>query len=179
MARKFALATLVAGVFLALTAQGVGAAPLVDRGHDSGTDTFPDNICGIDGTSTASFVDNFQTFADNTFKDQFEAHQTFTSALTGKSVDLHVADQASGPNDPVDNGDGTFTFTVVFKGLPEHIKLANGGMLTRDAGNVTLFQTFDANGNFLFQTFGNEKGPHPDLESGFAIFCDVIVPALS
>ena len=106
-------------------------------------------------------------------------HQTFTSAATGKSVEIHVADQNRGPNDPVVNPDGTVTFTVVFKGLPEQIKLPNGRLLSRDAGNVTLFQTFDSDGNFLGQTFGNEKGPHPDLESDFAVFCDVVVPALS
>jgi len=181
MSRILALAALAAGLALALAlAPGVGAARLVDRGHDSGTDTFADNVCGIDGTTTVRFVDNFQEFANNTFKDQFKLDQTFTSAATGKSVLIHAANQASGPNDPVDNGDGTVTFTVVFKGLPEQIKLPNGRVLSRDAGNVTLFQTFDAaTGEFLGQTFGNEKGPHPNLESDLEAFCDVIVPALS
>jgi hypothetical protein len=152
----------------------------VDRGHDSGTDTFADNICGIAGTSTVRFVDNFQAFADNTFKDQFTAQQTFTSAATGKSILFHVAQQASGPNEPVDNGDGTITFTVVFKGLPEQIKLPNGRMLTRDAGTVTQFQTFDAaTGDFISRTVAGEHGPHPDLDSDFAVFCEAVVPALS
>jgi hypothetical protein len=33
--------------------------------------------------------------------------------------------------------------------------------------------------NFLGETFSPENGPHPDLDSGFALFCDVIVPALT
>jgi hypothetical protein len=98
MSRILALATLAAGLVLALTlAPGVGAAKLVDRGHDSGTDTFADNVCGIDGTTTVRFVDNFQEFANNTFNDQFKLDQTFTSAATGKSVLIHAANQASGP----------------------------------------------------------------------------------
>jgi hypothetical protein len=44
---------------------------------------------------------------------------------------------------------------------------------------VTFLDTFDADGNFVSRSVVDEKGPHPDLESDFAIFCDVIVPALS
>jgi hypothetical protein len=45
---------------------------------------------------------------------------------------------------------------------------------------VTFVITLDAaTGDFISQTFTGEKGPHPDLDSGFAQFCDVIVPALS
>src|ERR1700756_2736046 len=72
--RTLVVLALAAGLILAPTGvPGIGAAPRGDREHNSGSDTFPDNICGIDGTSTVSFVDNFQEFADNTFKDQFEA----------------------------------------------------------------------------------------------------------
>jgi hypothetical protein len=68
---------------------------------------------------------------------------------------------------------------VTFKGLPEMIKLPNGSILSRDAGNVTFLDTEDADGNFISRTVVDENGPHPDLDSDFAIFCDVIVPALS
>ena len=169
-----------AAMFMALTASSAGAAPIVEHGHSSGTDTFVDQICGIDGTTTRRFVDDFQVFANNTFKDQFSGKAIFTSEATGKSVSIFAAQQASGPNDPIDNGDGTITFVTTFKGLPELLKIPNGPVLSRDAGNVTLFQTFDATtGEFISTTFSGEKGPHPDLESGFELFCDVIVPALT
>jgi hypothetical protein len=32
---------------------------------------------------------------------------------------------------------------------------------------------------FVSQTFSGEHGPHPDLESGFELFCQVLVPALT
>ena len=179
MRRLFALTGLVATFLLAFMASSASAAPLADRFHDTFSDTFSDNICGIDGTSVVNGMDNIQVFADGTFKDQSRLNQVFTSAATGKSVLLFVAQQFVGRG-PIDNGDGTVTFTNTFKGLPEKLKLPNGPVLSRDAGFVTINDTFDATtGDFLGETISPENGPHPDLDSGFALFCDVIVPALS
>jgi hypothetical protein len=179
MRRLFVVGALVASVSLALMASSAASAPLVDRFHGTFSDTFPDNICGIDGTSVVSGMDNIQVFADGTFKDQFRLNQLFTSAATGKSVLLFAANQFGGTG-PTDNGDGTVTFSSVFKGLPEKIKLPNGRVHSRDAGFVSFNDTFDATtGEFLGETISPENGPHPDLDSGFTLFCDVIVPALS
>jgi hypothetical protein len=93
---------------------------------------------------------------------------------------LFVADQFVAPVVPIDNGNGTLTFTETRKGLMEKLKLPNGTVLSRDAGLVTINDTFDATtGDFLGTTISPENGPHPDLDSGFALFCDVIVPALT
>ena len=179
MRRLCALSALIGALLLASMASTAGAAPLVDRFHGTFSDTFPDNICGIDGTSVVSGMDNIQVFADGTFKDEFRLNQVFTSAATGKSVLLFAANQFVGAG-PIDNGDGTVTFTSTFKGLPEKLKLPNGPVLSRDAGFVTFNDTFDATtGDFLGETISPENGPHPDLDSGFTLFCDVIVPALS
>lgn len=174
------LTVFAAAMLMALTASSAGAAPIVEHGHSSGTDTSADTLCGIEGTTVTRFVDDFQVFADNTFKDQFSGKAVFTSDATGKSVSIFAAQQVSGPIDPIDNGDGTITFVATFKGIPELLKLPNGPVLSRDAGSVTLFQTFDATTDeFISTTFSGDKGPHPDLESGFELFCDVIVPALT
>ncbi len=179
MRRLFALSGLVATVLLAFMASSTGAAPLVNRFHGTFSDTFPDNICGIDGTTVVSGMDNIQEFADGTFKDEFRQNYVFTSAATGKSVLLFAANQFVGTG-PIDNGDGTVTFVSTFKGLPEMLKLPNGPVLSRDAGFVSFNDTFDATtGEFLGETISPENGPHPDLDSGFALFCDVIVPALT
>jgi len=179
MRRLCGLIALIGALLLASAASTAGAAPLTDRFHGTFSDTFPDNICGIDGTSVVNGMDNIQVFADGTFKDQFRINQVFTSAATGKSVLLFAADQNVFVG-PIDNGDGTVTFTNTFKGLPEQIKLPNGRVLSRDAGFVTFNDTFDATtGDFLGETISPENGPHPDLDSGFTLFCDVVVPALS
>jgi hypothetical protein len=178
MRRICALSALVGALLLALAASTADAAPLVDRFHARSIETFPSNVCGIDGTTVFNGVENFQVFADGTFKDQVRENQLFTSAATGKSVLIFDADQFVGAG-PIDNGDGTVTFVSTFKGLPEMLKLPNGTILSRDAGVLTIEDTFDATtGDFLGETI-SENGPHPDFDSGFAIFCDVIVPALS
>jgi hypothetical protein len=179
MRRLCALITLLGALLLTSMATTAGAAPLIDRFHGTFSETFPDNICGIDGTSVVNGMDNIQVFADGTFKDQFRQNLVFTSAATGKSVLIFVAQQFTAAG-PIDNGDGTVTFTFTFKGLPEKLKLPNGTVLSRDAGFVTFNDTFDAtSGDFLGETISPENGPHPDLDSSFAVFCDVIVPALS
>jgi len=179
MRRLSVLGALFAVVSLAVMASSASSAPIVEQFHGTFSDTFQDNVCGIDGTTVVSGMDNIQVFADGTFKDEFRQNYVFTSAATGKSVLLFVAQQFIGTG-PIDNGDGTVTFTSTFKGLPEKVKLPNGRVLLRDAGFVTFNDTFDATtGDFLGTTISPENGPHPDLDSGFTLFCDVIVPALS
>jgi hypothetical protein len=180
MGRLFVVVALLALASLALMASSAASARLTDHFHDTFTDTFPDTQCGIDGTSVFTSMDNIQIFADDTFKSELRVNQVFTSAATGKSVLLFVANQFVATGPPIDNGDGTLTFTETSKGLQEKLKLPNGTILSRDAGFVAFNDTFDATtGDFLGETISPENGPHPDLDSGFTLFCDVIVPALS
>jgi hypothetical protein len=166
MRRKlFALSGLLATFLLALMASGTAAAPLVEQFHGMFSETIPeDNLCGI----------------DDTFKDQFRLNQTFTLAETGKSVLFFVAQQFKSVGPPIDNGDGTITFVSTFKGLPQKVKLPNGAVLVRDAGFAQFNATFDATTDeFLGETHTPVKGPHPILDSDGALFCEVVVPALT
>jgi hypothetical protein len=178
MRKLLALTGLVGALLLASLAPSAAAARIVEHFHGTFSDTYAGNICGIGGTIVVSGMDNIQVFADGTFKDQFRLNLVFTSAATGKSVLLFNANQFVGKG-PVDNGDGTISFYSTFKGLPEKLKLPNGRVLLRDAGFVTFIDTFDATtGEYLGTVTSPEHGPHPDLDSGFELFCDVIVPAL-
>jgi len=169
---------LAAVAALTVTAVGSAARPEM-QSHESFTDSFDDAFCGIAGTSVVRGVDNLTVYGDNTFSDRFELIQTFT-AENGKSIRLHAAQHVTGTWDPIDNGDGTVTFVNTFKGMPEQVKLENGRVLLRDAGVVTFTDLVDATTDELIsQTVSGEKGPHPDLDSGFEAFCDVVVPALS
>jgi hypothetical protein len=173
------LAVLAGMVVVGLLASGAGAARIVQQFHGTFSDVNPvDNQCGIAGSSYDSGMDNIQVFADGTFKDQFTLKYVFTSDATGKSFEIHVAQQQTSTLETV-NPDGSMTFVDTFIGLPEQIKIPHGPVLSRDAGNVTFLDTFDADGNFLSRTVVDEKGPHPDLDSDFTLFCDVIVPAIS
>lgn len=181
MRRKlFALSGLLAAFLLALMASGTAAAPLVERFHGTFSDTFPAKLCGIDGTTVESGMENIQVFADDTFKEQFRLNQTFTSAATGKSVLFFIAQQFKSVGPPIDNGDGTITFVSTFKGLPQKVKLPNGAVLVRDAGFAQFNATFDATTDeFLGETHTPVNGPHPILDSDGALFCEVVIPALT
>ena len=57
----------------------------------------------------------------------------------------------------------------------EKIKTAHGAVLLRDAGFVQFADTFDlATGDPISSEVVFIKGLHPDLESDFALFCEVI-----
>jgi hypothetical protein len=80
----------------------------------------------------------------------------------------------------VDEEAGTITFLTTFKGLPEKIQTAQGPLLLRDAGIVTFADTFDlVTGEFISSEVITQKGPHPELDSDFELFCDVVTEALA
>jgi hypothetical protein len=181
--RKFAL--VLAGALaltLVVSSGAFAAAPLVNE-HNRFTDTFPDEFCGIPGTSTVSVVDNFKLYADGTFRDTSVVRQVFTATESGKSVMVFAAGQVTGLDEPIQNPDGTVTFINTFKGLPEKLSIPGGPTLSLDAGVVTITTTLRPLGDDEFelvsQTFSGEHGPHPDLESDFELFCEVVVPALT
>jgi hypothetical protein len=73
---------------------------------------------------------------------------------------------------------GVHTFHATFKGLAEKVQTAHGDILLRDAGVITFADTFDGP-NFLGSEVIVNKGPHPDADSGFTLFCQRVVPVLS
>jgi hypothetical protein len=179
-------AVLVLAGALALTIVAAGGAsaatPIVNQHTSSTPPPFPDEVCGIPGTSTISVVDNFKLFADGTFLDTTRFRNVFT-ADNGKSVVIFAAGQTSGPANPIQNPDGTITFITTFKGLPEKLSIAGGPTLTRDAGTATIATTFlplpNGDLQFVSQTVSGVHGPHPELDSGFELFCNVLIPALT
>jgi hypothetical protein len=146
--------------------------------HDNFTDTFSAVLCGIPVDGVATGVDNFFVYPDGSFKDTASVKITWTNPVNGKSVIVSNKGQVTGTS-IVDEAAGTITFVTTFKGLPEQIKTANGSLLLRDAGIAVFTDVFDlATGDPISSDF-SIKGPHPDLESDFVLFCEVIVPALS
>jgi hypothetical protein len=64
--------------------------------------------------------------------------------------------------------------------LPEKTQTAQGPLLLRDAGIVTFADTFDlVTGEFISSEVIVHKGPHPELDSDFALFCDIVTDALA
>jgi len=60
---------------------------------------------------------------------------------------------------------------------------AGGPTLSRDAGTATLAKTFlplpNGDLQFVSETISGEHGPHPELDSGVTLFCDMLIPALT
>jgi hypothetical protein len=178
MRKLFAFVAVATGVLLAVMASGSAAAPIASHFHDSFSNSNPsDNVCGIDGSSVSRGVIDGQAYADGTGQVEVTFDYVFTSAGSGKSIEIFGASDQSGT--ATDNGDGTITFVSTFKGLPQKLKIAKGPLLTRDAGYVTITQTYDeATGNLISEVISPDNGPHPSLADP-ALFCDVLVPALT
>ena len=169
--------------FVALLAVAVPASLAAGQDHnhfrDVGTDVDPD-FCG-----TGQAVD----IAFNVVVNEFLAPKnggdekivtsgkvTLTNPLTGDTAIQHFA----GPvwntfisGDP----EGVHVEEATVKGLPEMWKLEHGRRLIRDAGYVVVRTTFDGD-EFVSQEVLVNKGPHPDLDSDFELFCETLVPAL-
>jgi hypothetical protein len=182
MGRLTLLRTLLVALITALAVlpgSALGGKP-VEQFHDHFTESFSDEICGIPVDVDLVVTDNFFLYADDSFKDTSSFMATFTNPANGKSVVISSAGLVSGPAPLVDEEAGTITFFTSFKGLPEKIQTANGRVLLRDAGVVTFADTFDLEtGEFISSEITVNKGPHPELDSDFTLFCEVISEALT
>ncbi|PYV35552.1 MAG: hypothetical protein DMG09_19465 [Acidobacteria bacterium] len=162
-----------------MPAGALGAKP-VEQFHDHFTDSFSDEICGIPVDIDIVVTDNFFVYADGSFKDTSSFMTTFTNPLNGKSIVISSAGQITGPAPLIDEEAGTFTFLTSFIGLPEKIQTAKGPVLLRDAGIITFADTFDLEtGEFISSEITVNKGPHPEADSDFTLFCEVISGALT
>jgi hypothetical protein len=177
--RSNLLRAVFAALLVVLAIPGVAlAAKPIAAFHDHFTDSFSGNICGITVDIKVVVTDNFFLYADGSFKDTSSAKQTFTNPANGKSVLVSNAGNVSGTA-IIDELAGTITFATTYRGLPEKIQTSRGAVLTRDAGIITITDTFDlVTGDFLGETI-TMSGPHPEADSGFTLFCEVVTGALT
>ena len=179
--RAFVVALIAA--FAILPASAFGANPEIFHVHFMDTEEDVD-VCGItvDIVSEGVFTDKAFFDQDGNFV-RFNSTASATSTLTaenGKSVIISNAGQFTDVEPLVDEEAGTITFLTSFKGLPEKIQAANGRVLLRDAGFVTFADTFDLETDeFISSEIIVNKGPHPELDSDFTLFCEVITEALT
>jgi hypothetical protein len=174
-----ALLLALVAALVVLPGSALGAKP-IEQFHDHFTESFSDEICGIPVDVQIVVTDNFFLYADGSFKDTSSFMATYTNPVNGKSVVVSSAGQVTGPAAIVDEEAGTITFLTSFKGLPEKIQTAQGRVLLRDAGIITFADTFDLEtGEFISSEITVNKGPHPEADSDFTLFCEVISEALT
>jgi hypothetical protein len=164
-------------ILLALPAAALAAKP-VERFHDRFTDSFSENVCGIDVETTLIVVDNFTLYDDGSFADQSSVRITFTNPENGKVVKLSSAGLIKGTA-VIDEEAGTITFSDDFRGLPEKLQTEHGSVLLRDAGIIVFTDTFDLETGDFISGEVVIKGPHPEAESDFELFCEVVTEGLT
>jgi hypothetical protein len=173
------IAAAVVVVGLALSGAASAAKPF----HVNFDDVSTDNVCGLDVTIEAIGVDNFSPVFDAAgnliaFKDTSQVKTIFTR--NGKSL----VNAAAGQHTFTAVGDfsGVVTFTDTYKGLPERIFVPNGALITRDAGIITFENVVDfstnPDGDLISSAVLVNKGPHPEADADFALFCQVFTAAL-
>jgi hypothetical protein len=172
----FVLATFAAAIVAGTSA----AATQVEQFSEG---PFPDEICGVSGMTTIHGTSVFRETSDGFF-----ASGTFTAVFTadnGKSITIFSAGPVTGTEAVIDEAAGTVTFTTTFLGLPEKLSITGGPTLSLDAGTVTFVDVFEYTGDpenpvgdFISSDLAGLHGPHPDLLSGFEVFCDVLEPYL-
>jgi len=178
--RAFFVALIAA--FAIVPAGALGAKPEIF--HSNFVDTEEDvDVCGITVDLVARGVFTDKAFFDKNgnfvrFSSTASVKVTLTAA-NGKSVIISNAGQFSDVAPIIDEVARTITFVTSFIGLPEKIKTPHGPVLLRDAGIATFVDTFDLDTGDLISSEVIVKGPHPELESDFALFCEVITEALT
>jgi hypothetical protein len=141
--------------------------------------------CGISGTAVVHGTSVFRDTGNGTYFMSGTWFGVFT-ADNGKSATLSFAGPVRQTSPPViDEQAGTVTIMTTAGGLYERLSITGGPTLSRDAGIVTLVDVYKYTGDpsnpvgdFISETLSGLHGPHPDLLSGFSLFCDVIVPYL-
>ena len=151
--------------------------------HDHGTFSDQDtDFCGTGKTVDVSGRFNFKTWIGETggdptqdLKTTFNFSNTITNPVNGRSV---VDSSAGSITNEIVVGEeaGAHTHRLVENGLRAKLKLANGRVLTHDAGQIIYDVSFDADDNFLGVEVISVHGPHPAFESD--IWCEKAIEAL-
>jgi hypothetical protein len=170
-------------VALALPGRAIASPPTF---HDHFSDTFTDTICGVAVTVDVDInqVGRLVFDANGNVVEAMitgQASQTFTAA-NGKTVTINFAGQYRQESVSVDPVTGFVTFVESWRGLPEKISGATGAPLLRDAGFIRIASTFDFSGPepvLVDRQILVNHGPHPEAESDFTLFCEVITQALA
>ena len=186
---RTSLGLAAAACLVGLTAAPAAAVKPFENVHERVTDTFEEEICGIDVETTVSFVNHF---ISRTGKNGFPLFQgsgqgttTWFNPETGLSVTLK---NSGGFKDlsVTDNGDGTITVVTQTVGIPEEITLDDGTVAIKDVGRIVFSAVFDYNGTtdpdddiFISDEILSISGPHPEAESDFTLFCETVIDGLT
>jgi len=188
--RTAAFSVALASACLLITPTAASAR-LIEHTRDRGTESFAQEVCGLDVITTVTFVDNSLGRTSRSgfplFQSTGRATVTFANPDTGLSVTKTNAGVNFKDLSATDNGDGTVTVRTAIVGMPEQITLADGTVAVKDVGRIVFADVLDFNGTpanpeddiFISETVQSVSGPHPEAASGFTLFCSIVVDGLT
>jgi len=172
------IATVVAGCVLVGTGVAAGSTQ-VDHFSDG---PFPDEVCGVSGTSSIHGTSVLRESAKGVF---FAG--TFSQVFVagnGSSVTLTSNTPNKESNPVIDEQAGTVTVRTTFHGLPVKVSITGGPTLVRDAGIGTFVDVFEYTGDphnpvgdHISTDVVGVHGPHP-VVLGDKDICAVVGPYL-
>jgi len=144
-------------------------------------DTFQDEVCGIPVTTHVVVTGAINIASDGRVTDSTRVRLTWTNA-SGTWLRNDVA----GPATQVvtDNGDGTITIVDRERGIQELLRSAAGIEAAFDRGQITfttvidLHDPDDPEDDDVLSSAVSQAGPHPDADSDFELFCEVVEDVL-
>ena len=174
--RPILLATLLT---LASVSTTLAARPFHDQAKID--ETFPENLCGIDVMTHVELNLNIHEFADGHFVDNSLIRITWTNA-----EGVWLSNFAAGPASFTETLDGDIlTVNEVHRGIHERLRSADGTSAAFDRGQIAFVTVIDLNDledenddvTLSFDTVF-QAGPHPEADSEFALFCEVVTEVL-
>ena len=177
--RRFAL---VVGIVVAL---GLGSVPTADAANPgvsrfSFTESFTEpDFCGtgeaVDVSVTVKGTEFLSPNQPVDSRNVTEVKVVYTNPENGATVIRHAAGPVS---ETFVSGDpeGVHTVELVVTGLSGQLRTANGSVLL-GAGTIVFRETFNGEELISREILVN-RGPHPNLESDLALFCEVTTAAL-
>jgi hypothetical protein len=177
--RRFAL---LVGLVVAL---GVGSVPSADAANPdvnrfSFTESFTDpDFCGTgEAVDVSLTVKGTEFLAPNQpvdYRNVSEVEVVYTNPENGATVLRHAAGPLS---QTIVSGDpaGVHTVELIVSGLSGQLRTADGAVLL-GAGSIVFRETFNGE-DFISREILVDRGPHPNLESDLAFFCEVTTAAL-
>jgi hypothetical protein len=182
LVHRLAAATGVGAVLMLMTVAAAPAALAADQQVNHFRDVFTDvdpDFCGTgQQIDIAVDVRGTEWLAPHQadYKNVVTGTVTFTNPLTGDTVINRFANAFW---DETISGDpeGLHVHEFTTKGLPELFKTPHGGVLTLDAGYIVFQVTFDGDEEISSEIVVN-NGPHPQADSDFELFCEIMPEAL-
>lgn len=155
----------------------VAVAPIAASGatfHVSDSYTDPD-FCGTGASVDVLIEDTLAHVSERDGVGKAEHHGSVTYTYGDASVILSFAGQFTDTIVATEAG-GVEIHQLISKGIPVKIQLANGPVLSIDAGLIVELVTVQ-NGNEDHEIV-SVNGPHPIAESHGSLLCEIIPQAL-